>query len=62
MSPLQRLQQLRVARAKQLLETTGVSIEDITIEVGYQDPTTFRRLFQAHTGLTPACVTANWVS
>ena len=25
-----------------------------TSEVGYRDPTTFRRLFQAHTGLTPA--------
>lgn len=53
-SPLQHLQHLRIARAKQLLETTGRSLEDVTFEVGYRDPATFRRLFQAHTGLTPA--------
>lgn len=54
MSPLQRLQHLRVARAKQLLETTSASLEEITFQVGYRDSTTFRRLFQAHAGLTPA--------
>jgi transcriptional regulator GlxA family with amidase domain len=53
-SPLQHLQTLRIARAKQLLETTDASLEDITFDVGYRDTTTFRRLFHAHTDLTPS--------
>ncbi len=62
MSPLQHLQTLRVARAKQLLETTGASLEEITFEVGYRDPTTFRRLFQTHTGLTPSAFRQRFAS
>lgn len=53
-SPLQHLQQMRVDRAKQLLETTGQPLRDIAANVGYADPATFRRLFRSHTTMPPS--------
>ena len=45
---------LRVEEARQVIETGGVAIDDVGYEVGYEDPTFFRRLFKRTTGLTPA--------
>jgi transcriptional regulator GlxA family with amidase domain len=52
-SPLSYVQTLRVEEAKQLLETTGMAIEQIGREVGYEDAASFRRLFRKTTGITP---------
>lgn len=52
-SPLSRLQRLRMEEAKRLLETTELSVEAITEQVGYADVSAFRRLFKRATGLTP---------
>jgi transcriptional regulator GlxA family with amidase domain len=48
------LQRMRLERARRLLETTTRSFATITIEAGYQDEATFRKLFKAEVGLTPA--------
>lgn len=48
------LQNLRVEEAKRLLEVTDQPAERIGFEVGYEDPSFFRRLFKRTTGLTPA--------
>lgn len=53
-SPLDLLQDLRVERAKLLLETTTLSVAQIASEVGYLDVATFSRLFARRTRLTPA--------
>ena len=53
-SPLEFLQTARVAAAKRLLETSGLSIGSITAEVGYTDTATFRELFVRGTGLNPS--------
>lgn len=53
-SPIDYIQTLRIEEAKQLLETSGLGIERISSEVGYTDPTYFRRLFRRRTGVTPA--------
>jgi transcriptional regulator GlxA family with amidase domain len=53
-SPIDYIQTLRIEEAKQLLETSGIAIESISSEVGYADPTYFRRLFRRRTGITPA--------
>ena len=37
-----------------MLETTGLSIEAIANEAGYEDASFFGRLFRRKTGLTPA--------
>ncbi|MEH6579375.1 MAG: helix-turn-helix domain-containing protein [Amphritea sp.] len=52
--PLTYLQNLRIEAAKHLLETTDMNIETIIHEVGYEDASSFSRLFQERTGLTPS--------
>ncbi|WP_327430603.1 helix-turn-helix domain-containing protein [Sinorhizobium meliloti] len=48
------VQALRIEEAKQMLETEDVAIEDVSVSVGYEDPTFFRKLFKRRTGVTPA--------
>ena len=45
---------VRIEEAKQILETTEASIDNIGSEVGYEDAASFRRLFKRKSGLTPA--------
>lgn len=52
-SPLAYIQALRVEHAKFLLETTNISIEDVSSQVGYEDIRYFRRLFLRLTALLP---------
>lgn len=53
MSPVQYAQQLRVERAKALLESTRLSMEDITARCGYEDVSTFSKVFKRWTQVTP---------
>jgi transcriptional regulator GlxA family with amidase domain len=48
------VQNLRIEEAKQLLETTKASVDDISIEVGYEDSSYFRKLFKRKAGVSPA--------
>ncbi|ASP38560.1 transcriptional regulator [Bacterioplanes sanyensis] len=52
--PVQYLQNLRLEKARLLLETTRISFEKITLQVGYEDSNSFRRLFKQRVGLSPA--------
>ena len=52
-TPLAYLQQIRMESAKSRLETTRDNIEEITRLIGYEDSSTFRRLFKKHTDLSP---------
>ncbi|HEY0721012.1 MAG TPA: helix-turn-helix domain-containing protein, partial [Gammaproteobacteria bacterium] len=54
MAPLAYMHALRVERAKELLEQTRHSVAQIAAAVGYDDETSFRRIFARHTGLSPA--------
>ena len=47
------IKEIRIARAKELLETSELSIIDIALEVGYSDPGYFSRLFRKATGYSP---------
>jgi len=53
LSPVQYAQQLRVERAKALLETTALSLEEITVRCGYEDAATFSKVFKRWVALTP---------
>lgn len=53
MSPVQYTQQLRVDRAKALLESSTLSLEDITSRCGYADVSTFSTVFKRWAQLTP---------
>lgn len=52
-TPVAFVQRLRVEEAKRRLERTDTSIEEISWQVGYEDPAFFRRLFKRTTGLAP---------
>jgi transcriptional regulator GlxA family with amidase domain len=52
--PMDYVHTLRIEGAKQLIETEGAAIDEIGSQVGYEDPTFFRRLFKRKAGLTPA--------
>ena len=47
-------QQLRVEKARELLETTTDTIADVAADVGHVDPASFRKLFTQLTGLSPS--------
>lgn len=53
-TPLNYLQRLRVEQAKRLLETTNQPIELIVQQVGYEDVSSFRKLFMHYTELSPS--------
>lgn len=53
-TPIEYVQTLRIEEAKQLLEATEMQTDEISTEVGYNDPASFRRLFKRVTGITPA--------
>ncbi|MFZ2872722.1 GlxA family transcriptional regulator [Zavarzinia sp.] len=53
MTPTEYCQQIRVANARAALELTRRSVGQIAFDVGYDDPSAFRKLFQRLTGLSP---------
>ena len=52
--PIDYVHARRIERARELLESGSCSIDEAGYQVGYEDPTFFRRLFRRMTGLTPA--------
>lgn len=53
-TPMDYIQTLRIEEAKQMLESSTDTVEEIGAAVGYEDPTFFRRLFKRSTGVTPS--------
>jgi transcriptional regulator GlxA family with amidase domain len=53
LTPLAYVQRLRIEDAKRRLERTDAPIDEISWQVGYEDPAFFRRLFKRTTGLAP---------
>jgi transcriptional regulator GlxA family with amidase domain len=52
-TPMMYLQKLRIENAKRLLESKRVSFNEITWKVGYNDVSSFHKVFKLETGLTP---------
>lgn len=53
--PNEFLQKVRVLNALNLLKNTNETVDFIVKEVGYEDVSSFRKLFKSETGLTPQC-------
>lgn len=47
------IQAVRLARARRLIESTRMSIDQVAAAVGYEDATALRRLMRKRTGATP---------
>ena len=52
-SPIAYVQRLRIEDAKRRLERTEASVDEISWQVGYEEPAFFRRLFKRVTGMAP---------
>lgn len=48
------IRDIRIARAKELLESSGLSVIEVGLEVGYSDPAYFSKIFRKETGLSPS--------
>ena len=53
LSPIAYVQRLRIEDAKRRLERTEAPVDEISWQVGYEEPAFFRRLFKRVTGMTP---------
>lgn len=53
MPPNTYLQSVRIERARKMLEESDFNIETIMNNIGYEDSSSFRRLFKKKTGVTP---------
>lgn len=51
--PTEYLQHLRVGKARELLERSSASIDEVARSVGYEDPGGFRKVFHRLMGLSP---------
>jgi transcriptional regulator GlxA family with amidase domain len=54
MSPIEYVHTLRLEEAKQMLESGDQPVEEIALQVGYQDASFFGQLFRRRVALTPA--------
>lgn len=59
--PLHYVQKLRVEAAKRLLEDPRQRLHQVTRAVGYEDASSFSRLFRTHTGMTPGTYRSRFV-
>ncbi|SDW28593.1 GlxA family transcriptional regulator [Marinobacter mobilis] len=59
-NPTTYLQLLRVEEARRRLESTSENVETITRGAGYEDVSSFSRLFRKHTGLSPGAYRARF--
>jgi len=53
MRPSTYLQHLRIDTARTLLEASDLGVDQIALQVGYGDPSSFSRLFRDRLGLSP---------
>ena len=53
MTPVEYVQHIRVGKARELLEFTRRTVDQIAWSVGYEDAAAFRKLFHRLTGLSP---------
>lgn len=53
MPPNAYLQSVRIERARKMLEESDFNVESVMNKIGYEDSSSFRRLFKKKTGLTP---------
>ncbi len=51
--PTEYVQNVRIAKAREALELTRRTVDELAWEVGYEDPSAFRKVFRKLTGIAP---------
>lgn len=51
--PTEYVQQLRVGKAREMLEASKLTVDEVAFRVGYEDPGAFRKVFLRWMGLSP---------
>jgi transcriptional regulator GlxA family with amidase domain len=59
LGPLALVQSVRLSRARMLIETSRMTIDQVAAQVGYEDATALRRLMRKAAGATPSKFRAN---
>lgn len=54
MTPIEYSRNVRMARARELLEFSNKPLKDLAFQVGYEDPNAFTRAFRRTIGMSPA--------
>jgi AraC-like DNA-binding protein len=52
-TPTQYITKIRLDKAKQLLQSSNMTVSEVAREVGFQDPLYFARVFANHAGMPP---------
>lgn len=52
-TPIEAVNNVRIEKAKQLLQNTSMPVAEISARIGFTTPSYFNRLFKKQTGLTP---------
>lgn len=60
LSPIRYVQHLRIDQAKRWLEKSRLPVDEVSWQIGYEDPAFFRRLFKRLTGMTPSAYRKNF--
>ncbi len=53
-SPMAYLMELRMQRAREMLDSTSLSVKEIAAKIGYEDPLYFSRIFKKTSGTSPS--------
>lgn len=54
MSPFQWIKEIRLQKARKLLDKTTSTVDEVALEVGYEDTTSFIRSFKKSFGISPS--------
>jgi len=60
-APIEYVQAIRLEEAKHLLERSDLPVDEVAAEVGYDDPSYFRRLFRKQSGVAPGAYRRHFV-
>jgi AraC-like DNA-binding protein len=52
-TPTQYITKIRLDKAKQLLQSSDMTVSEVARKVGFQDPLYFARVFASHAGMPP---------
>lgn len=54
LSPIRYLQEFRITKAKHLLESTNLTLNEIALQVGYKDAFILSKIFKKHVKISPS--------